>query len=181
MGSLFERLAARETAAGARVEELEARIAELTGVLAAERDRLSRLTITRETLAELAAEAPESPGLPERPGFPERPAAGSAAVTASSGTQVVGVLTVPHWEPGMGLGVLPADYRDIVEVVADAPGPIRAKQVVPRVGLVVSAGKIEGTRSKLKRLVERGWLAEEVPGLFTPVGGARAGARAPVG
>ncbi|MFF4764261.1 transposase [Streptomyces sp. NPDC001292] len=29
-------------------------------------------------------------------------------------------------------------------------------------------GEIEGTRSKLKRLVERGWLDEDDPGLFTP-------------
>lgn len=172
MGSLFEELAQRETAAGVRVEELETRIAELSGVLAVERERLSRLAITRETLAELAAEMPVSPELPGSSGLRERVVDGSvepAALTASS--PLVGVLTVPHREPGMDLGVLPADYRDIVEVVADAPGPIRAKQVVPRVGLVVPAGKIEGTRSKLKRLVARGWLAGEVPGLFTPAVG----------
>lgn len=52
-------------------------------------------------------------------------------------------------------------------MVADAPGPVRAKQIVPRIGLPAEAGKIEGTRSKLKRLVERGWLDEDVPGLFT--------------
>ena len=28
--------------------------------------------------------------------------------------------------------------------------------------------KVEGVRSKVKRLVERGWLAEERPGVFTP-------------
>jgi hypothetical protein len=38
------------------------------------------------------------------------------------------------------------------------PGPVRAKQIVPRIGLPASAAKIQGTRSKLKRLVERGWL-----------------------
>jgi hypothetical protein len=67
----------------------------------------------------------------------------------------------------MGVEVLPSDYRDIVEVVADAPGAVRAKQIAPRIGLPVSAAKIEGTRSKLKRLVERGWLDEDTPGLFT--------------
>ncbi len=35
----------------------------------------------------------------------------------------------------MGSEVLPWVYRDIVEVVADAPGPVRAKQIVPRIGL----------------------------------------------
>jgi hypothetical protein len=53
-------------------------------------------------------------------------------------------------------------------VVADAPGPVRAKQIVPRIGLPAETGKIEGTRSKLKRLVERGWLDEDTPGMFTP-------------
>jgi hypothetical protein len=61
---------------------------------------------------------------------------------------------------------LPRVYQDILEVVADAPGPVRAKQIVPRIGLPAQVGKIEGTRSKLKRLVERGWLREERPGLF---------------
>ncbi|MFF2411452.1 hypothetical protein [Streptomyces sp. NPDC058092] len=63
---------------------------------------------------------------------------------------------------------LPPVYRDIVDVVDDAPGPVQAKQIVPRIGLPAKTSKIEGTRSKLKRLVERDWLDEERPGLFTP-------------
>ncbi|MFF3617411.1 hypothetical protein [Streptomyces sp. NPDC002580] len=77
------------------------------------------------------------------------------------------MLTVPKWQPGMKSDVLPSVYRDILEVVADAPGPVRAKQIVPRIGLPAETGKIKGTRSKLKRLVERGWLDEDTPGLFT--------------
>ncbi|MER5540423.1 hypothetical protein [Streptomyces mirabilis] len=64
--------------------------------------------------------------------------------------------------------------RDIVEVVADAPEPVRAKQIVPRIGLPAETGKIEGTRSKLRRLVERGWLDEDTPGMFTPARRRRA-------
>ncbi|MDQ1005688.1 hypothetical protein QFZ82_000172 [Streptomyces sp. V4I23] len=33
---------------------------------------------------------------------------------------------------------------------------MRAKQIVPRIGLAVETAKIEGARTKLKRLVERG-------------------------
>lgn len=168
MGSLFEVLAVREAAVGARVEELTTLIVELTGQLESERERLSRLVVTRETLTELAAEGSGLVELPEAP--VQRPVASPGPAGVSAPGPVVGVLTVPHRQPGVGLEVLPADYRDIVEVVTDAPGPIRAKQVVPRVGLVVSAGRIEGTRAKLKRLVARGWLAEDVPGLFTPAG-----------
>ncbi|MFJ3221713.1 hypothetical protein ACIPLC_38140, partial [Kitasatospora sp. NPDC086801] len=93
-----------------------------------------------------------------------------ASAYAGAERQVIGVLSVPNWQPGMGADVLPAVYRDIVEVVADAPGPVRAKQIVPRIGLPAETGKIEGTRAKLKRLVERGWLDENAPGLFTPAG-----------
>jgi hypothetical protein len=69
---------------------------------------------------------------------------------------------------GRGDERAPRVYQDILEVVDDAPGPVRAKQVVPRIGLPVENGKIEVTRSKLKRLVVRGWLDETTPGLFTP-------------
>lgn len=40
---------------------------------------------------------------------------------AGAERQVIGVPTVPNWQPGMMPDVLPPVYRDIVEVVADAP------------------------------------------------------------
>ncbi|POX41608.1 hypothetical protein [Streptomyces sp. Ru72] len=167
MGSLFEELEAREAAARARVEELEAELAELSGKLELARKRLERLRITRETVTEVLAEMePEMPVVADA--GPSQ--LGERVVSAYAGAerQVIEVLTVPNWQPGMMPDALPSVYRDIVEVVADAPGPIRAKQIVPRIGLPAETGKIEGTRSKLKRLVERGWLDEEAPGLFAP-------------
>jgi hypothetical protein len=168
MGSLFEELEAREAAARARVERLEAELAELSGKLELAREGLRRLQITRETVTEVLAEMePETPATADDSG---RPPSGERVASAYAGAerQVIGVLTVPNWQPGMTPDVLPSVYRDILEVVADAPGPIRAKQIVPRIGLPAETGKIEGSRSKLKRLVERGWLDEEAPGLFTP-------------
>ncbi|MFD5764057.1 hypothetical protein ACFWIZ_55445 [Streptomyces sp. NPDC127044] len=47
---------------------------------------------------------------------------------------------MPNWQPGMASEVLPQAYRDILEVVADAPGPVRAKQIVPRIGLPAETG-----------------------------------------
>lgn len=167
MGSLFEELEAREAAARVRVEELEAELAVLNGRLDEARGILGRLRIARETVAEVLAEM-----------TPEDVSAAGAAVDTAGGDQssayagaerrVVGVLAVPNWQPGMDVSVLPRPYRDIVEVVRDAPGPVRAKQVVPRIGLPAETGKIETTRAKLKRLVARGWLDEGDPGLFTP-------------
>ena len=49
------------------------------------------------------------------------------------------------------------------------PGrPLRAGQIAAAAGLGTDKAKVEGLRSKLKRLAERGWLAEDAgPGLFT--------------
>jgi hypothetical protein len=168
MGSLFEELEAREAATRARVEELEAELAAVSSKLELAREGLGRLRIARETVAEVLAEM--TPEMPAATVDARESPPGERVVSAYAGAerQVIGVLTVPKWQPGMGADVLPGVYRDIVEVVADAPGPVRAKQIVPRIGLAAEVGKIEGARSKLKRLVERGWLDEDAPGLFTP-------------
>jgi hypothetical protein len=154
MASLVEELEAREAAARLRVEDLQARIAELTGRLEVEREAWSRLRVTRETVAEVLAEISEA-GAPV--GSPQE---------SSEPVRVVGAIMVPHWREGLSVDVLPDVYRDIVEIVADATKPMQAKQIVPRIGLPAVTAKIEGTRGKLKRLVERGWLSEERPGLF---------------
>ncbi|MET7354380.1 hypothetical protein [Streptomyces mirabilis] len=180
MGSLFEELEAREATARKRVEALEAEVAEVSGRLSAAREGLERLRIARETVAEVLAEmTPEKPGVAVDT---DRSSAVDSVASAYAGAErhVIGVLTVPNWQPGMGAEVLPRVYRDILEVVTDARGPVRAKQIVPRIGLPAEAGKIEGTRSKLKRLVERGWLDEDTPGMFTPArrrGGASPNSR----
>ncbi len=154
MGSLIGELEARQAAVRGRVEELERQIAVLTSRLEAERRQLERLTVTRGTLDELAAE-----GIALEASEPEPEPVG--------GGQVVGVQTVTVWREGMTSADLPPVYRDIVDVVDDAPGPVQAKQIVPRIGLSARTAKIEGTRGKLKRLVERGRLDEQTAGLFT--------------
>jgi hypothetical protein len=81
---------------------------------------------------------------------------------------VIGVVTVPPWRAGLEVSVLPQEYRDLVEVAEDAGGPVRAAQVAAAAGLSTDRGKVETLRGKLKRLVERGCLAEDAgPGLFT--------------
>ena len=106
---------------------------------------------------------------------PHRPTVAEPVASAYAGAerQVIGVLTVPNWQSGMGPEILPRVYQDIVEVVAEAPGPVRAKRIVPRIGLQVETGKIEATRAKLKRLVERGLAGRGCPGacsLWPPSG-----------
>lgn len=78
----------------------------------------------------------------------------------------IGVRLVPPWHGGLKLQVLPSAHRDIVEVLADAVHPLRVKHIAAALGLPQDRSKLEGLRSKLKLLVERGWLTEVAPGLF---------------
>jgi hypothetical protein len=65
--------------------------------------------------------------------------------------------------------VLPTSYQDILDGLADASEPLRAKYVDAAAGLSPEVSKVEGLRSKLKRLVEREWLIEDGPGRFTVI------------
>ena len=90
-----------------------------------------------------------------------------AAPSRSGHLSAVGVLAVPPWRAGLEASALPEAYRDLLEVLEDAGRPLRAAQIAAAAGLSTDKAKVEGLRSKLKRLVERGWLAEEAgPGLF---------------
>jgi hypothetical protein len=78
--------------------------------------------------------------------------------------------------------VLPQAYRDVLEVLVDAGRPLRAGQLAVLLGLPAEAAKVEGLRSKLKRLVTRGWLSEDAPGMFAVAGqiaGQAAGPKEP--
>jgi hypothetical protein len=76
-------------------------------------------------------------------------------------------VTVPPWEEGTKVSVLPQSYRDLMEVAADAGRPLRAGEFAAAAGLAKDKAKVEGLRSKLKPLAARGWLAAVPGGLFT--------------
>jgi hypothetical protein len=159
MGSLIDELQRREAAAREEAEGLRGQIAQLAECLAGVEERLSRLVITRETVDEVlngsGAEAPAAV-MPD-----------GAAPSRSGHLSAVGVLAVPPWRAGLEACALPQAYRDLLEVAEDADRPLRAAQIAAAAGLSTDKAKVEGLRSKLKRLAERGWLAEEAgPGLF---------------
>ena len=159
MGSLIDELQRREAAAREEAEGLRGQIAQLTERLAGVEERLSRLVIARETVDEVLSEAgAEASSAGCRTGRWRRGPVISPAV---------GVLAVPPWRAGLEASALPEAYRDLLEVLEDAGRPLRAAQIAAAAGLSTDKAKVEGLRSKLKRLVERGWLAEEAgPGLF---------------
>jgi hypothetical protein len=166
MASLIEELQRREAAARREVDELRGEIARLNERLARAEERLSRLEITRETVAEILGGVSTGEATAGREAGPA--AADPAPVNARlPGGPPIGVVTVPPWRPGLAQSVLPPSYRDLLEVLADAGRPLRAGGIAAAAGLSTDKSRIEGLRSKLKRLTERGWLAEDGPGLFT--------------
>jgi benzoyl-CoA reductase/2-hydroxyglutaryl-CoA dehydratase subunit BcrC/BadD/HgdB len=72
--------------------------------------------------------------------------------------------------PVRGTGALPEDYAALWELIATAPKPLTCKDLCAQLGFELLPKNTEGLRSKLKRMVERGWLAEERPGKFTAAG-----------
>ncbi|WP_431932814.1 hypothetical protein [Nonomuraea jabiensis] len=162
---MLEELARREAVVRQRIEEIHEEIGVLASQLEDEQDRLSRLTITRETVEEILGDAGRL--LDEPDGEAKVVGAAGGVGGAPPRPPVLGVVTVPPWRPDMKVAVLPRAYRDAVEIMADAGAAMRAGQIAVAMGLPDEAAKREGLRSKLKRLVERGWAREEGPGLFT--------------
>jgi hypothetical protein len=71
--------------------------------------------------------------------------------------------------------VLSVDYQRIVQTLADRvrlhQGPLTCQEMAAVFGMDVVPARVEALRSKAKRLVARGWLAEPGPGRFTLAAG----------
>lgn len=82
---------------------------------------------------------------------------------------------VPVWRGGLARSALSVDYQRILEVLADrcrlGQGPLTCQEMAALFGMNVVPARVEALRSKAKRLVARGWLAEPAPGRFTPAAG----------
>ncbi|MFF8939267.1 hypothetical protein ACF08O_32050 [Streptomyces paradoxus] len=82
---------------------------------------------------------------------------------------------VPVWRQGLAWSVLSLDYQRILEALADRvrlrQGPLTCQEMASAFGMDVVPARVEALRSKAKRLVARGWLAEPAPGRFTLAAG----------
>jgi hypothetical protein len=89
-------------------------------------------------------------------------------VTEPAGSAVAGS-TVPRRETGMAATALAPDYQRILSVLESEAGRegMRCQQLATALGLDAVPAKVEGLRSKAKRLVERGWALQVRPGVFT--------------
>ncbi|MFI5690110.1 hypothetical protein [Streptomyces sp. NPDC051636] len=79
--------------------------------------------------------------------------------------------TVPPWRDGLPVTVLAPDYQRILGMLEDrrsaGRGPAKAKEITVELGLGTTPAKVEGVRSKARRLAERGWLLQETSGMFS--------------
>ncbi|MFC5911710.1 hypothetical protein, partial [Streptacidiphilus monticola] len=147
----------RERAARQRVEGLQAELREAEAVL-------ERFVIARETVSQVLAEPNE--GLQAPVAEVERAVPAAGAVTGS---------VVPVWRAGLDAAILAPDYRRIMDIVAGRGEAVDCRQLACALGLEPVPAKVEGVRSKAKRLAARGWLAEERPGMFSSVDGRGGG------
>ena len=152
MPSVMGLLEERERAARQRVESLQAELREAEAVV-------ERFVIARETVGEVLAEPRGGEDVLPVVVAGERPGRVTAAVPGS---------VVPHWQEGLDPTVLAPDYQRIMDVLALGSGTheeaMDCRQLAAALRLEPVPAKVEGLRSKAKRLAARGWLAEERPG-----------------
>ncbi|MGA5141239.1 hypothetical protein [Streptomyces azureus] len=82
---------------------------------------------------------------------------------------------VPMWRQGLAWSVLSVDYQRILKALAErarlGQDPLTCQEMAAAFGMDVVPARVEALRSKAKRLVARGWLAEQQPGRFTLAAG----------
>ncbi|GFE11942.1 hypothetical protein Scani_82100 [Streptomyces caniferus] len=156
MPSVMGLLEERERAARQHVEALQAELREAEAVW-------ERFVIARETVGEVLAESHGHVDVPVA--VSDEPAVPVAAAGPGS--------VVPVWRDGLAAAVLAPDYRRIMEILTRAVWrrAMDCRQLAAGLGLQPVPAKVEGVRSKAKRLAARGWLAEERPGMFSVVAG----------
>ncbi|MFC9646101.1 hypothetical protein ACFTZF_47810 [Streptomyces mirabilis] len=77
---------------------------------------------------------------------------------------------VPVWREEVASSVLSVDYQhpsSVADRVRLGQGPLTCQEMAAVFGMDVVPARVEALRSKAKRLVARGWLAEPAPGRFT--------------
>ncbi|CAM5329078.1 hypothetical protein SAVIM338S_00888 [Streptomyces avidinii] len=158
MASVLGVLEERETVARVRVEVLREEVARLAGVLEVAEIELDRRVIAREELVEaLAASAVETTAV--------------TGTLAEQKTVPVRGSIVPPWREGLPVTVLAPDYQRVLGVLDErqsaGQGPLKAKEITAELGLGTTSAKVEGVRSKARRLAERGWLVQETSGMFS--------------
>ncbi|MDO0930247.1 hypothetical protein QQY66_28020 [Streptomyces sp. DG2A-72] len=149
MASVLGLLEAREKRVREEITRLREKAERVQAALGEAERELQRLVDARVTVTEVLAGP-------------------SSAVTEPTEGAVAGS-TVPRRETGMAATTLAPDYQRILSVLESEAGRegMRCQQLAVALGLEAIPAKVEGLRSKAKRLVERGWALQVRPGVFT--------------
>lgn len=143
-----------EVAVRARVDQLQGEFDRLAQELAGAREVLSQVEITRATLSAVAASQTTTTRV------------SAAETVCPPGVAIDRSQKVPVWRADLTASALPEHYRPVYALLVEAVGPVRCQQAAAALGFEAVAAKVEGVRSKLKRLVARGWAVEQTPGVF---------------
>ena len=175
MPSVVGLLEQRELGARRRVDELREEAGRIQAELDVAEREWQEWAIARSKVGEVLA--------PENETEQDRAQAGQAVPTAEGrgGTAPQAPEAakpksqVPVWSEGLDWSVLSVDYQRILRLGADrarlGQGPVTCQEMAAAFGMDAVPAKVEALRSKAKRLVARGWLAEPAPGRFTPARG----------
>ncbi|MEV7675913.1 hypothetical protein [Streptomyces sp. NPDC088752] len=169
MPSMRAVMESRERAALARVKELRAEFERVRAALADAEEVLNRRVIGLEeyleTLTQLGGPEPAEASGPSEPEPVREPVVDDAAAPSTAKARRV----VARRKDGVEVDILGPDYRRIMAVFEKVAGDgLSARQVAVGLGWDVSVpARVEDARGRLKRLVERGWLVESRPGMFT--------------
>jgi hypothetical protein len=150
----------REAAARVWVEGRREEVAWLAEVLEAAEVELDRRVIAREELVEALAVS----------------AAETTAVTRTSqetAPSPVPGSVVPPWRDGLPVTGLALDYQRILDMLEErrsaGKGPVKAREIAVELGLGTTPAKVEGVRSKARRLADgSSWRRR---GCSVPAGG----------
>lgn len=147
-----------------REDEARQEIRDLHAATIAAEERLARLVVTRETLSTLLPSDSETPQAPPASPDPETQRSSSNGAQANNGHRRddVGPPRARVKRPRIG-----AVSTQILVLLASAGRPMSAKEVALALGYASpTRGQVEGTRSKLLALVDKGKVNRPTKGLF---------------
>lgn len=170
MPSVVGLLEQRELGARRRMDELREEADRIQAELAVAEQEWQEWVIARRRVdTVLAPDGGDTAGTEATPDVrdADAPSAPRDAVKPKS--------QVPMWREGLSWSVLSLDYQRILKALADRDrlhqGPLTCQEMAAAFGMDVVPARVEALRSKAKRLVARGWLAEPAPGRFTLAAG----------
>jgi len=147
--SVLGMLEAREKKVREEVARLREEADRVQAALVAAEGALVKLVGARETVAEVLLGEQAGQG-------------GELTRSAVAGS------TVPHRGENAVAQVLAPEYLQILRVLAapEAAGGMRVKQILAGLGWEATPTRVEGVRSRVKRLAARGWATEVAPNVF---------------